>query len=114
MRVFRERGHDVLELVGGAGYSNARQIDLRDASSIRRALDGSKATHVLHLAGASSVARSHESPGEPFAINTLGTVHLLDAVHHTIPNAQVVIVSSGEVYGNLDHSAREDDPTNPT
>lgn len=113
-RVFRERGHDVMELVGGRATGDAKQIDLRDAASLRGALDGSNATHVLHLAGASSVARSHENPGEAFGINTLGTVHVLDAVHRAIPNARVVVVSSGEVYGNLDHPARESDPANPT
>ena len=113
-RVFRERGHEVFELVGGDAVGAQKWIDLRDASSLRSAFAGSNATHVLHLAGASSVARSHESPGEAFAINTLGTVHLLDAVRHETQTARVVVVSSGEVYGNLDHRAREDDATTPT
>ena len=113
-RVFRERGHEVVELVGGSAHEGARVFDLRDAGSARSALEGTNATHVLHLAGASSVARSHENPSEAFAVNTLGTVHVLDAVRHTIPQARVVVVSSGEVYGKLDHPAREDDPTNPT
>lgn len=113
-RVFRERGYDVLELVGGAAADGAKQIDLREARSIRRALENSEVTHLLHLGGASSVARSHENPGEAFAINALGTVHLLDAIRRTVPSARVVVVSSGEVYGNLGHQAREEDPTMPT
>lgn len=113
-RVFRERGHEVIELVGGLANEGATKIDLQDATSIRNALEGSNATHVLHLAGASSVARSHENPGEAFSINTVGAVHVLDSIRYAIPKARLVVVSSGEVYGNLDHAARETDATNPT
>ncbi|MGH7286361.1 MAG: GDP-mannose 4,6-dehydratase [Polyangiaceae bacterium] len=112
--MFRERGHDILPLVGGSPAGEQQHVDIRDSRSVSAALNGWNPTHVLHLAGASSVARSHEDPGEAFAVNTLGTVHLLDAVHRAAAKVRVVIVSSGEVYGDLDHAAHEDDPTNPT
>lgn len=113
-RVFRERGHEVIALVGGDPMGNAKRIDLLDSSSVRVALEGTNATHILHLAGASSVARSHENPGEAFAINTLGTVHVLDAARRSLPDARVVLVSSGEVYGNTSHPAIESEPTHAT
>jgi GDP-4-dehydro-6-deoxy-D-mannose reductase len=115
-RIFRERGHDVVELFGSPSAASATSmtIDLRDAQAVRDAIDWAKADHVLHLAGASSVAHSHENPGEAFAINTLGTVHLVAGVRHATPNARVLVVSSGEVYGDVDHAATETDATNPT
>lgn len=113
-RVFRERGHEVIELVGGDAPNGGTRIDLRSPTSVRAALAEACASHVLHLAGASSVARSHENPTDAFEVNTVGTVNLLDAIHRAAPRARVVVVSSGEVYGNLDHAAREGDATNPT
>jgi len=118
MRVFRERGDEVIELRGApaAPTDSARTIDLRDVQAAREALAWAKPEGVLHLAGASSVARSHEDPGEAFSINTLGTVSLLDAIRRDAPKARVVVVSSGEVYGSTpgDRPAVETDALNPT
>lgn len=116
-RVFRERGDDVVELRGAATprSDSARTIELRDAAAVRETIAWAKPDGILHLAGASSVARSHDNPGESFEVNTLGTVHLLDAVRRDAPSARVVIVSSGEVYGSVpgEHAAIETDSLNP-
>ncbi len=115
-RVFTERGDDVVELRGTHTQlsERAKTIELRDAAAVRAAIEWAMPEGVLHLAGASSVARSHENPGEAFEVNTLGTVHLLDAIRRASPKARVVVVSSGEVYGSIDHAANEPDPLEPT
>jgi GDP-4-dehydro-6-deoxy-D-mannose reductase len=116
VREFRSRRDEVVELFGSptAASATSLTVDLRDARAVRDAVVWAKPEGVLHLAGASSVARSHENPGEAFQVNTLGTVNLLDAVRTAAPKPRVVFVSSGEVYGDLNHAATEQDPTNPT
>jgi GDP-4-dehydro-6-deoxy-D-mannose reductase len=45
------------------------------------------------------VQDSWDSPAATFAVNALGTVHVLSAVHAAAPGARVLLVSSVEVYG---------------
>jgi GDP-4-dehydro-6-deoxy-D-mannose reductase len=115
-RVFRDRGDEVVEMCGSprASTSASVTVELRDSRAVRDAVAWAKPEGVLHLAGASSVARSHENPGEAFQINTLGTANLLDAIRRGAPKARVLIVSSGEVYGATDHVVTERDGTKPT
>ena len=116
VREFRSRGDEVIELFGSPTPASpiSLTVDVRDARATRDAVAWAKPEGVLHLAGASSVARSHENPGEAFQINTLGTVNLLDAIRSATPKARMVVVSSGEVYGDVDHPATEHHATNPT
>jgi len=44
---------------------------------------------VIHLAGFSSVAKSHQNPPQAFAVNALGTVNLLSALREHAPRARV-------------------------
>ena len=47
----------------------------------------------------SSVAASWEEARDVWEVNTIGTVNLLDAVRLHRPEARVLVVSTGEVYG---------------
>jgi GDP-4-dehydro-6-deoxy-D-mannose reductase len=54
---------------------------------------------VVHLAAAASVGESWERSAETWHVNTLGTVNLVDALLTEAPEARLVFVSTGEVYG---------------
>jgi GDP-4-dehydro-6-deoxy-D-mannose reductase len=117
-RTLRARGDDVLELCGpheDPAHAGAVRIDLTEPTSVRRALDTKAFDAVIHLAGASSVARSHEHPAEAYAVNAVGTVSLLAAVRASSPSARVVVVGSGEVYGanTTGEPSKESDPLVP-
>ena len=90
-------------------------IDLTDSQNVRRAVDDPRPDAIVHLAGLSSVAQSHQEPLSAFAVNTLGTVNLLTAVRDCAPEARVVLIGSGEMYGALQPGvqAREDFPLKP-
>ncbi|MDB4998341.1 MAG: GDP-4-dehydro-6-deoxy-D-mannose reductase [Myxococcaceae bacterium] len=101
-RTLRARGDEVLELCGphlDPPPAGAVRVDLTNAADVRGALEGRAFDSAVHLAGASSVARSHEHPAEAYAINAVGTVNLLAAVRASSPAARVLVVGSGEVYG---------------
>jgi GDP-4-dehydro-6-deoxy-D-mannose reductase len=101
-RTLRARGDEVVELCGpheNPPHEGATRVDLTEPAAVRRALEGNAFDGVVHLAGASSVARSHEHPGEAYAVNAVGTVNLLAAVRACSPSARIVVVGSGEVYG---------------
>jgi GDP-4-dehydro-6-deoxy-D-mannose reductase len=111
-------GHQAVS-AGGPGASGlALSFDLTDASAVRAAVEHARPEGVIHLAGFSSVARSHQSPPQAFAVNALGTVHLLAALREVAPSARVVLVGSGEMYGPVPPGEAADErtpllPTNP-
>ena len=98
----RTRGDEVFELCGphlDPAPLGAVRVDLTDAASVCGVLEGRTFDAAVHLAGASSVARSHEHPAEAYAVNAVGTVNLLAGLRATSPTARVLVVGSGEVYG---------------
>ena len=67
---------------------------------------------MFHLAAEPVVRRAWREPADAFTINTLGTVHLLEAVRRRAPEAAVVAITTDKVYADPDSGRRfgEDDP----
>ncbi|MGO8997490.1 MAG: GDP-mannose 4,6-dehydratase [Polyangiaceae bacterium] len=108
------RGDEVLALAGpGPG---ARVVDVLDAAAVRAALVPFGPEGLVHLAGVSSVARSHEAPLEAFQVNALGAVNVCAVLREIAPTARLLLVGSGETYGILPPGARatEESPLAPT
>ena len=76
--------------------------DVTDAQAVAEAVARRKPTAVVHLAAGSSVGASWGDPGEAWRVNALGTVNLLEAVRNLVPEARVLVVSTGEVYGRAE------------
>ncbi|QDE91990.1 GDP-4-dehydro-6-deoxy-D-mannose reductase [Myxococcus xanthus] len=116
--LLRAAGDDVVEAHGPRGEginSNALHFDVANEASVKAAVAETKPEGIIHLAGFSSVAKSHHNPSRVFAVNTMGVVHLLTAVRESVPKARVVLVGSGEVYGPVPEGTRatEDTPAVP-
>lgn len=80
--------------------------DLDDLGTLERAAQGVSA--VVHLA---ALFRTGDEQAI-WRVNYDGTRHLIAAVRKVAPDARFVIASTSNVYQpNLDHPAREDDPT---
>jgi len=89
--------------------------DVTDVDALAQAVDEANPESVVHLAAASSVAASWTDAGEPWRVNALGTVNLLDAVRSHAPGARVLVVSTGDVYGQTDEiPTPETAPFRPT
>ena len=74
-------------------------VDLLDAAAVRAAVARAAPAVVYHLAALAHVGRSWRDPRTTLADNQAMTVNLLEAVRGEAPEAVVVAVSSGEVYG---------------
>lgn len=74
--------------------------DVRDAEALARAVADAEPDVVLHLAAQPLVRYAHANPIETYAVNVMGTVHLLDAVRRTPSPSAVVIVTTDKVYDN--------------
>jgi len=103
VRALRARG-DVVEACGGPGAAKA--LEITDTAGVLERLDRFRPEGVIHLAGISSVAWSHEHPEETHRVNVGGTANLLDAVRKASPRARVLVVGSGEEYGRLERGVR--------
>jgi CDP-glucose 4,6-dehydratase len=74
--------------------------DVRDLGTVEAALTESRAEVVIHMAAQSLVRRSFERPVETYAVNVMGTVHVLDAARRTDGVRVVVNVTSDKCYEN--------------
>jgi CDP-glucose 4,6-dehydratase len=87
----------------GARQSYApRRADIRDLSSLRRALEASDPEIVFHLAAQPLVRRAFRSPLETYAINALGTANLLEAARDCGALRAVVVFTTDKVYRNAE------------
>ncbi len=77
-----------------------RIADIRDAEALRTAMAASRPEIVLHLAAQPLVRHSYAAPAETYAVNVMGTVHLLEAVRTTPSVRAVVNVTTDKCYEN--------------
>ena len=89
----RDAGDEVVEV------SRATGTDLRDAAAARDAISAAAPDVVYHLAARAHVGESWKDPQGFLADNLAMTLNVLDAVRADAPEAVVVAVSSGELYG---------------
>ena len=117
-RHLRACGDEVVEAHGppaqGAG-SGRTSLDVTDSANVRAVVEAARPEVVVHLAGFSSVAKSHQDPSRAFSVNALGTVHLLAAVCDAAPRARILLIGSAEMYGAIPAGARasEEFPLRP-
>jgi CDP-glucose 4,6-dehydratase len=74
--------------------------DVRQEHDLRTALAEHAPEVVFHLAARPLVRASYGLPVETFAVNVLGTAHLLEAARHTPSVRAVVVVTSDKCYLN--------------
>ena len=80
--------------------------DIRDPDALADAMKEAEA--VFHLAAQVAVTASFVDPLEDFAVNTQGTLTVLEAMRQHAPSAPLVFASTNKVYGNLADIALED------
>lgn len=98
-----------LEEVAGSERYAFEQVDICDASEVRRILKQYQPTVIMHLAAESHVDRSIDGPGEFINTNIVGTYTLLEAAREYYEglndDAQSQFrfhhISTDEVYGDL-------------
>jgi GDP-4-dehydro-6-deoxy-D-mannose reductase len=76
-----------------------REVDVTDSAAVREAISEAEPEAVYHLAALTHVGRSYDDPTPVVAVNTLGTLSVLEAARASEPKPRVLIVSSAEVYG---------------
>jgi CDP-glucose 4,6-dehydratase len=84
-------------LHGLLGLDGAAPVDLRDPASVARRVQQAEPEVVFHLGARSLVRPAYADPVGTYAVNVLGTTHLLEALRDSSVQA-VVVVTSDKVY----------------
>lgn len=90
----------LFEMAGVAKGMTSIIGDVRDFEALSKALHDSKPDIVIHMAAQPLVRDSYKIPVETYAINVMGTVHLLEAVRHCESVKAVVNVTTDKCYDN--------------
>ena len=76
-------------------------VDITDPLAVRAAVAAAAPDAVYHLAAVSNVGESWDAPAKTFAVNAVGTLHVLEAVKALPSPPTVLLVCSSEVYGRV-------------
>lgn len=86
--------------------------DIRDLQKLQKAMLRARPEIVIHMAAQPLVRPSYTNPVDTYAINVMGTVHLLESIKALDSVRSVVIVTTDKCYQNEGQELgyREDDP----
>jgi CDP-glucose 4,6-dehydratase len=82
------------------GMASSLIADIREVDKLTQAMQLAKPEIVFHLAAQPLVRYSYAQPVETYAVNVMGTVHLLEAVRATPGVKAVVNVTTDKCYEN--------------
>ena len=86
--------------------------DIRSLSELSAAMQAHQPEVVIHMAAQAMVRYSYDHPVETYAVNLMGTVHLLEAVRQCASVRSVVCVTTDKCYENKEWlwGYRENEP----
>lgn len=88
------------ELAGVGRFVESHIADVRDYERLKAAMAAAAPEIVIHMAAQPLVRDSYKIPVETYAVNVMGTVHLLEAVRGCPSVLAVVNVTTDKVYEN--------------
>lgn len=109
----------LFEQLGLAGRLEHHVQDIRDLDGLRRIILEAKPDYLFHLAAQPLVRDSYRVPVETYAVNVMGTVHVLESLRSLeqayVPTDRAcaaVLITTDKVYDNRSwaYGYRENDP----
>lgn len=101
----------LFDQLGLATRINHRLADIRDAQEVARVVKEVQPDVVFHMAAQPLVRLSYQVPLETYAVNVMGTAHVLEALRALRKPCSAIMVTSDKCYENKEilHGYREDD-----
>ncbi len=86
--------------------------DVRDSATVQRSLHRVQPDFVFHLAAQPLVRHSYAQPVETYAVNVMGTVHVLEALRTLQKPCAAILITTDKCYENREwtYGYRENDP----
>ena len=92
---------------------NFTECDIRDASSVKKAVQKIMPDQIYHLAAQSFVPTSWSAPAETLTTNIVGQLNILEAVRELKINPAILVACSSEEYGLVHPDELPIKETNP-
>ena len=87
--------------------------DMSDATRLSRLINEVRPKEVYNLGAQSHVKVSFEAPEYTSDVDALGTLRLLDAIHHNDPSIRLYQASTSELFGSAPPPQNETTPFHP-
>lgn len=102
----------LFEQLGLASRLDHEIGDVRDREAVSRSIRQTAPDFVFHLAAQALIRPSYAEPVETYAVNVMGTIHVLDALRALRKPCAAVFVTTDKCYENREwlHGYRENDP----
>jgi GDP-4-dehydro-6-deoxy-D-mannose reductase len=81
------------------GDQMVQRLDVTDRQRVELYFRETKPTHVIHLAGLTTVEEAQMDIRAAWRVHVFGTLNIARAILHYVPDCFLVHVSSGQVYG---------------
>jgi len=81
---------------------NDLRIDIRDRFALESAIVDAEPDFVFHLAAQALVRSSYDDPIDTWNTNTMGTLHVLEALRKLKKKCSAVIITSDKCYDNVE------------
>jgi CDP-glucose 4,6-dehydratase len=88
------------------------RVDIRDEEAVRCAIQAIQPEVIFHLAAQPLVAYGYAQPIETYAVNVMGTAHVLEAARNSSSVRAIVAITTDKCYENREwvYPYRETDP----
>lgn len=86
--------------------------DVRDFPAVHESISSCRPDFVFHLAAQPLVRASYQQPVDTYAVNVMGTVHVMEALRSLRHPCAAVMITTDKCYENREwlHGYREEDP----
>jgi UDP-glucose 4-epimerase len=101
-----------MSTLGAVVGSDVADMDITQPDTVLRVLTAQRPTIMVHAAALKGNNPSKERPLDFFAVNTTGTLHILEACRK-LQVEHVIFISSMTVHGPVGHELVEDEPNKP-
>lgn len=107
---------DIVNSVSFLSGSSKRVVDITDKKSIKKLLEEERPQNIYCLTSVDSISYAWEYPNEVLEQHIKGILNLLDIIREAVPDANVLLVGSGDEYGFVGYEnlpIKEVQVTNP-
>lgn len=95
-----EHDYDLYPTLGGDALCESVLANIMDKTELTKAINDFQPDFVFHLAAQPLVRLSYAIPVDTFAVNVLGTVHVMEAIRQLEKPCVGVMVTTDKVYEN--------------
>ncbi|MCK4812775.1 MAG: CDP-glucose 4,6-dehydratase [Candidatus Marinimicrobia bacterium] len=97
-----EHKYDLYHAIKGDTLCESHIADIRDKDSVLQAVKKAQPDFIFHFAAQALVRESYRIPVDTFDTNTMGTVHVLEAMRMLDKPCSAVMITTDKVYENME------------